>query len=132
MNTVYITISIFLALLLTIIFYLIYASAYLKWPFQNARQDDKKDVKGQMDIQTDSDSTKNMSTGEKVFMVIMFIIFFGFFIVLAYFSIKSSMYRYELASDAMKKGKTGIAAAALAPEIGEGIGDVIYGNRRYN
>ena len=132
MHTIYITISIFLALLLTLIFYLIYASAYSTWPFQNARKnDDKKDVKGQMDVKTD-DEVKNMSTGEKIFMVIIFILFFGFFLVLAYFSIKASMYRYELASDAMKKGKTGIAAAALAPEIGEGIGDVIYGatNRR--
>lgn len=132
MHTIYITISIFLALLLTIIFYLIYASAYSKWPFQNARQDDKKDVKGQMDIQTDSNTTHNMSTGEKIFVIILFILFFGFFIVITYFSIKASISRYELASDAIKKGKTGIAAAALAPEIGEGIGDVIYGatNRR--
>ena len=48
-------------------------------------------------------------------------------IVMIYFNIKLSIKRYEIAENAIKHGHTGVATAALAPEIGEGISDAIVG-----
>lgn len=67
-----------------------------------------------------------LTVGEGVLIVIFMIFFSG----ILYFGFKLSMARYQLTSDAIKRGDTGIAMASLAPEIGSGISDLIRGPGR--
>ena len=48
-------------------------------------------------------------------------------IVIVFINFYTSYQRYNLASQAMQSGHTGVAAAVLAPEIGRGIGSAASG-----
>jgi amino acid transporter len=144
MNPTLIIVSAALALLFTFIIYLIFASAYSLWPFQKAaavrmlkEERARREMKGYRGNENSVTPTPSTGTVDvslpPVATVIIFILFFGFFIVVAYFGIQSTMARYKLAEDAIDKGQGGVAAAALAPEIGEGIGtgiSDIFGTNR--
>jgi len=65
--------------------------------------------------------------GFNIIVLIVFILFFGLFFVAIYFGMKAQTQRYNLASEAIKKGNKNLAMAALAPEIGAGIGNVEQG-----
>ena len=125
----YIIIAILLALLFTFIIYLIYASAHSLWPFKNTQKNNVKYSSKFRDINTSQNGDNNIPTGV---MVLLPILFFGLFIFIIYLVMRANVARYELASQAIKSGQGGVAAAALAPEIGEGIGGLINGfNTRY-
>lgn len=88
------------------------------WPFKKHNKDKQRSLSYR---DADGDDYKP-STGSNVVVVLIGIILFIFFVVAMYFGIKMTMMRYKIAGDAIKQGNTGVAAAALAPEIGEGIG----------
>lgn len=108
-----------ISMLFAILVYITYAAVKKKCPFKPKYKKSKL-TSAEMD---DNQSTTIGGIG----VAIIFILIIGLMIVAIYFSIKLSIKRYELAGDALKQGHTGVAAAALAPEIGEGIGDVIGG-----
>jgi hypothetical protein len=123
----YITIAILLALLFSTIIYLIYASAHSLWPFKNTQKITNTKYSSRFrDINTSQNGNSNVPTGV---MVILVILFFAFFIFIIYLAMRANVARYQLASQAIKSGQGGVAAAALAPEIGEGIGDLFGGLR---
>lgn len=65
----------------------------------------------------------NQDNGDWVYLIII-----GVFIVLIvgfYFSFK----RYNVALEGIKSGHPGVSVAALSPEIGEGVADVIQSFR---
>ena len=96
------------------------------WPFKkHNKSKDKQHSLSYAD--TDKIDSSNPSTGSSVVAVIIVIIFIIFFIVAMYFGIKMSMMRYKIAGEAIKQGNTGVALGALAPEIGEGVGDLAGG-----
>jgi len=106
--------------------YITYAAVYKKCPFKPKPKDNTSKL-----TSAEYDDSNPPSIG----VILIFVLVIVLTIVMVYFSIKLSMKRYEIAGDAIKHGHTGVAAAALAPEIGEGIGDVIggiTGSNRYN
>jgi hypothetical protein len=106
--------------------YITYAAVYKKCPFKPKPKDNPSKL-----TSVEYDDSQSPSIG----VILIFVLVIGLMIVMIYFSIKLSMKRYEIAGDAIKHGHTGVAAAALAPEIGEGIGDAIggiTGSNRYN
>jgi len=126
--------SVFGILMLSFVVYLIYAkmSKPQKWPWYRTREVNKtKDNRGVMRSVSVSEESSGGQATTGVFAGIIFIVIISLFVVMAYFSIKLSMKRYEIAGDAIKKGNTNVAAAALAPEIGQGIGGVIGGFKGY-
>ena len=124
-HTNLIIIAVLLSLLFTFIIYLIYASAHSKWPFQKKTNYNSKYTK----IVRDS-SISNGGQMSPILGVLLCILFFGFFIFIMYLAMKANVARYSLASQALKSGQGGVAAAALAPEIGQGLGDLLYGGYR--
>jgi uncharacterized protein YpmB len=118
--------------------YLIYAhsSEPKKWPFhtkEKVNQVDHESGDGSVFTVVHSKPLSNGDTIGSVFIIIFLIIFFALFIVGMYWSLKTSMKRYDIADDAIKKGHAGVAVAALSPEIGEGIGAAVsglWGNNR--
>lgn len=120
-------------MLLLVLSYLAWArfSHHRRWPFKSDDTHDKKqhDITQHSQPEDKRPATKFMDGAGVVIITVLVI---GLFIVLIYYSIKLDMKRYQIAGDAIQKGNTGVAVAALAPEIGTGIGDVfggITGNR---
>jgi hypothetical protein len=70
-------------------------------------------------------NTTKASTGQVILFGLFIIVFLAVIIIGAYMSFKLSIMRYDIAAQAINKGQDGIAAGALAPEIGEGIGNII-------
>lgn len=101
-----------------------YFSEPKKWPFKKDDDKKKSDDKAQHAMQSFSDSGSTGTLGGVVAVIIV-ILFIGLFIFAMYWGIKMSMMRYQIAGDAIKKGNTGLALGALAPEIGEGVGYVV-------
>lgn len=128
----YIVIAILFALLFTFIVYLIYASAYSLWPFKNKKSNINTTTTSKYSSRlrginnTPGVDDNKFSTG---IGIILMMLFFGFFIFIIYLVTRANIARYQLASQAIKSGQGGVAAAALAPEIGEGIGDLFGGFR---
>jgi hypothetical protein len=119
----YIIIAVLISLLLTLNIYFIWAQNNNKWPFH---KDDKGDKNRFMKNKYLRDISSGDSSGSMSFGVIMvFILFFICIIVLMYFATKASIARYQFAGEAMKHGNNAVAAAALAPEIGQGVGAVL-------
>ena len=73
-----------------------------------------------------SKSTNNTDSSGSMFGIFIFIIFF---VGIAFISFKMTMARYKIAGEAIKQGNTGIAAAIMAPEIGQGISSGLSGLR---
>lgn len=125
----YFVLAFFLALVISLAIYLNYAGTHGKWPFI-------VNTKIISSLKSRDTSNKNYSTELPVWAGLsIFIIFIILFIVIIYFSIKTSMARYKLAGEALKSGNKGLAVAALAPEIGEGIGaglGGLFGNQNNN
>jgi hypothetical protein len=109
----YIIIAVLISLLLTLNIYFIWAQNNNKWPFH---KDDKGDKNRFMKNKYLRDISSGDSSGSMSFGVI---------IVLMYFATKASIARYQFAGEAMKHGNNAVAAAALAPEIGQGVGAVL-------
>lgn len=135
LNINYIIIAFIISLLLTLNIYFIWAQGNNKWPFHKSEQDSKNRMlknRYLRDINASADSSSSMSFG----VVVVFILFFVCIIVLMYFATKASIARYQFAGEAMKHGNNAVAAAALAPEIGQGVGavlgDVFHPNYNYN
>jgi len=61
-----------------------------------------------------------MTTGGLIAILLFLLVF----VVIGYFSIKMTMARYDLANKALASGNGQLAMAALAPEIGSGIGSI--------
>ena len=114
-------------MLLASLIYMIYAAIKKKCPFKPKRKQSSKLTSAEILTSADMDGNQSFSTAGGIGVAIIFILVIGLIIVAIYFSIKLSMKRYELAGDALKHGHAGVAAAALAPEIGTGIGDAIGG-----
>lgn len=57
--------------------------------------------------------------------IALILLFFGVFLALIAFGVWSTVQQFKLAQAALKQGNTGVAIAALAPEIGQGIGSVV-------
>lgn len=117
--------------------YLIYAFSAKpkKWPFLKSKKvETEKTPSGAMMTVTRSHSASPASVGGSILVVVIVIIFVALFIVGFYFSIKLTMKRYEIAGEAARQGNTGVALAAMAPELGQGIGSIlggITGNTHY-
>lgn len=120
----------FVALFICFGVYLVYAnvSKPKKWPFNTTKVVKKeKQPSGAMMYVQHSESNSGMSTGMSILVMIIFIAIIALIIVGAYFSIKMSMKRYEIAGEAIRRGNTGAATAVLAPEIGSGVGSALGG-----
>jgi Na+-transporting methylmalonyl-CoA/oxaloacetate decarboxylase gamma subunit len=122
-------------LVLLLLAYLLWArfSHPRRWPWSHEkektktkdtlymRQDDDDDEEGGHAVVHHNRFMENFGSAILIALVV------GLFIVLIYYAIKLDMKRYEIAGDAINKGNTGVAVAALAPEIGSGIGDALEG-----
>ncbi len=133
LNYNYIIIAVLISLLLTLNIYFIWAQNNNKWPFHKAdKPDSSKLNKNRYLRDISSNSSGSMSFG----VIMVFILFFVCIIVLMYFATKASIARYQFAGEAIKHGNNTVAAAALAPEIGEGVGAALGGifhpNYNYN
>jgi hypothetical protein len=127
--------KVFGILMLFFVVYLVYArmSKPKKWPWYRTREVNRtKDNRGVMRSVSVSGESSGGEVTMSVFTGIFIILIISLFMVMAYFSIKLTMKRYEIAGDAIKQGNTGAAAAVLAPEIGEGIGGLIGGFKGNN
>lgn len=118
-------------LLISLIVYIVLADKKGYWPFKKKGKKDPKNVMRNLD-------DSGMSAGMIVLIVCIVLVFLGIMIIGIYFAVKSSMMRYRIAGDAIKRGKSGVAVAALSPEIGEGVGlaaqgisDAIRGSSPY-
>jgi hypothetical protein len=135
LNMLILFLIILIACHITLAIYLIhaYASKPKKWPFHSK---EKLKVVSNTGISTTVIQSTPSSTGNiigTVLVLIFFIGIFSFFIVASYWSVKMSMKRYDIADSAIKKGNTGVAVAALSPEIGAGIGTAVsdlWGNNQ--
>ena len=128
----YIIIALIISLLLTLNIYFIWAQNNNKWPFHNSDDKSKLNKNRYLRNMYSSDSS---NSGPITFgIVVIFILFFAFIIVLMYFASKASIARYQFAGEAIKHGNNTVAAAALAPEIGEGVGAALGGifHQNYN
>ncbi len=121
----YLAITIFASLLLTFTIYIIWAQGHNKWPFY------KKPAKDNLKIQKTSFSYETSSSNIGIASIFIFVIFFIFVGLMIYFIVRANMERYKIAGQALKHGQGGVAAAALAPEIGEGISNAFGRNARY-
>jgi hypothetical protein len=126
----YLAVTIFASLLLTFTIYLIWAQGHNSWPFYKKPTPPSKNPKlEKASFSYDVSSSSNSSIG--IAPILIFLIFFIFVGVMIYFIVKANMERYKIAGQALKHGHEGVAVAALAPEIGEGIGNAIGRNNRY-
>lgn len=114
---------VFIAIYVVFVVYIAYAYKSKKWPFQSKEQPKSNSTLSETVVQMESTSTENSGIG--ILVLIIFIAVFALSAIAAYFSVKMSMKRYGVAESALKQGNTGVAVAALSPEIGEGIGDVM-------
>ena len=111
-----------------ILFWTILSYILKIWPFTRKKPEKpekpEKDVTKQSQMSSyESSSSSQSSTPVSPFIGIsLFILFMVFIIFIMFISFKTSMARYKIAGDAVKQGNSGVAAAALAPEIGQGIG----------
>jgi hypothetical protein len=118
----YIIIAVLISLLLTLNIYFIWAQNNNKWPFHKSDNPKDRFLKNRyLRDMSYSDSSGSMSFG----VIMVFILFFICIIVLMYFATKASIARYQFAGEAIKHGNNAVAAAALAPEIGQGVGAVL-------
>ncbi len=117
-------ITILFIFLISFVIYLSYAGLTTpqKWPFVKKKiVTQVKTSKGLSAVIT-TEPDQPMGVAGKVFGAIFAIVFLALLIVIVYSSVRLSLRRYEIAGTAIKEGNTGIAAAALAPEIGQGVG----------
>ena len=109
--------------LISIVFWILIASLIRKiWSFRK-----KKETKTKSGL---SKSTNNTDSSGSMFGIFIFVIFIIFFVGIVFISFKMTMARYKIAGDAIKQGNTGVAAAIMAPEIGQGISSGLSGLRR--
>lgn len=62
-----------------------------------------------------------LTPGGMVFIVIIMILVLALVIA----SIYTTVFRYKIAGEAIHSGNTGVAVAALSPEIGQGVGSIL-------
>ena len=62
---------------------------------------------------------------KKKLPVVAIVAFVAVFGLIAFLATRQTFARYSLAESALKSGHAGVAAAALAPEIGSGIHDLL-------
>lgn len=110
-STLHITIFVLLAVLVALSIYLL------------VRHNKKKNNQLQSNLK---DNNQNEPVPIGVYLVIIGVIIV--MIVGFYFSVK----RYDVAYQGLKYGHPGVAVAALSPEIGEGVSDVIQSFNSYN
>jgi flagellar biosynthesis protein FlhB len=117
---------IILSLIIGFIIFWFFLSYILKlWPFNKKKIVLKNTKKNSLNDEVTTTTTTN--TTNSVVGIILFIILMVIFAIIGYVSFKTSMARYQLADSAIKSGNGGVATAALAPEIGEGIGAGLNG-----
>jgi len=106
-----------LALILAFMIYLIIARSKNLWPFQQKVVDELGDP-------VDPDGNTNTQT--PWWMIVLFI-FVGLLILAGLAAgIYMTVLRYKLIGKALKSGHTGTAAMLAAPELGQGVADVIH------
>lgn len=124
LHTTALFLIIFTILIVGFIIYLLYAnlSKPKKWPFVKKTVIIKEvpTIHGLATVVRD----EPVSTGNSVSSivgVIIIIIILAVSLVFIYIGMKITLKRYEIAGQAIKQGDTGVAVAALAPEIGQGV-----------
>ena len=95
------------------------------WPFHKKKPESKSKTNRGL-----SKTTNNTDSSGAMFGIFIFVIFIIFFICIVFISFKMTMARYKIAGEAIKQGNTGVAAAIMAPEIGQGINTTLSGLRR--
>jgi hypothetical protein len=88
----------------------------MKWPFVT-----KRVVPGTTGMFMMVNDTSTPSQLSKIAGIVLFVIIVSVLLTLVYWGMLMTFKRYELAADAIKQGKPGIAALALAPEVGAGV-----------
>ena len=98
--------------LLGVSMYFVIAYNNKKWPFSKK----KSSGPGQMSAQ-EPDNMQPLPSWVGVIIIIFALVVVGA-------GIYVTVLRYQLAGKALSKGQGGVAVAALAPEIGSGIGNI--------
>ena len=88
------------------------------WPFHKKNDDVKSKSKSVRGLS--KTTVENNQSGSAI-GIFIFIIFMLFFVGIIFISFKMTMARYKIAGEAIKQGNTTVAAAVMAPEIGQGI-----------
>ncbi len=130
----YLAVAIFTAVLLTFTIYLIWAQGHNKWPFYKKSGTEIPKMQKSNTFYESRESSKEVNKESRISATAGIIIFFIFLIfigIIIYFTMRANIERYKIAGDALRHGHAGVAAAALAPEIGAGIGNVLGSNTRY-
>ena len=97
--------------------YLFHAQSKKKWPF-SVKKDDRAAA-----LKTSEEDGK-LSSAAVIFIVIAVLLVIGV-------SVYLTILRYKIVGSALEHNQGGVAAAALAPEIGAGVGSIFHGNRGY-
>ena len=104
--------------LIGIIFWILISYMMKIWPFHKKNDDVKsKSARGLSKTNVEN----NNQSGLGAIGIFIFIVFILFFVGIVFISFKITMARYKIAGEAIKQGNTTVAAAVLAPEIGQGI-----------
>lgn len=120
----YLSITFLASLLLTFTIYLSWSQDHNKWPFYKKSENQKSK---KISFSYDINNNNNIS----ITHILIFMIFFIFIGFIIYFIFKANIERYKIVGEAIKHGQVGIATAALAPEITDGISNVFGINNRY-
>jgi hypothetical protein len=126
MNNNILILIIFIA---SIIFWLILSSILKIWPFhkdvkvsKSQSITNRKRSKNRLnDMSVDADNSNSISP---TIGIIIFVLFMLLMVFLGYVALRTNITRYQIAGDAIKSGNSGIAVAALSPDIGSGINNL--------
>ena len=104
--------------LIGILFWILISYMMKIWPFHKKNDDVKsKSARGLSKTTVEN----NQSGSGTAIGIFIFIIFMLFFVGIIFISFKITITRYKIAGEAIKQGNTTVAAAVMAPEIGQGI-----------
>jgi len=88
---------------------------------QITKNNQKRTNLAETSIDSVPDDSKKATGASVAIMVVILLFFLVLFVVVIWSNFK----RYQIASDAIQKGNASLAMAALSPEIGEGVGNLV-------
>ena len=115
-----INIILLVGLLLTLIIMAVALHKNKLWPFRKPKDEDK----AMHALSGESPANVSPGVAGTIVIIIIVIVIVG----VAILGVYMTLMRYKLAASAIKSGNTGVAVAALSPEIGSGIGSIFGRN----
>lgn len=118
MKFLHVFLIVFIILLVIAGILLGYRNSKHQWPFNPSKDQPLRDANG---TPTNTPPNNKLTPGGMVFIVIIMVLA----LALAIASIYTTIFRYKIAGEAIHSGNTGVAVAALSPEIGQGVGSIL-------